>query len=140
MTLLFYFFNSYRPADSKTFFGLKIGPLLTEIRPLLCSKFKYYMNPLKTSLKISSFFLVSSSFIFPSSSFFFFPTDRLEILQMGKNCHFQNFILFFYFRPTDCMKRAREKSAIQGINRPWPKGCLETIHMMNENCCFVIWR
>ncbi len=111
-----FFFNSYRSVDSKTFFGLKIEPLLTEIWPLLCSKFKYHMNPLKTSLKIASFFLASFPFSFP----FFFPTDRLEILQMGKNCHFQNFILFFYFRPTDCMKRAREKSAIQGINRPWP--------------------
>ena len=29
-------------------------------------------------------------------------------------------ILFDYFRPTDCTKKAREKSANLGTNRPWP--------------------
>ncbi len=29
--------------------------------------------------------------------------------------------VLFYFWPNDCMKRAREKSTIQGINRPWPE-------------------
>ena len=38
---------------------------------------------------------------------------------MGKDCQFQNFN--FYFRPTGCKKRAREKPTIQGINRPWPR-------------------
>ncbi len=49
---------------------------------------------------------------------------KIALLFYFFNCHFQNFILFFCFRPTDCMKRACEKSAIQGINRPWPKDCV----------------
>ncbi len=63
-------------------------------------------------------FIILSLFLF--LPFFFLPTDRLEIVQIGKNYLYQNFILFFYFRPTNCMKRAHDKSAIQGINWPWP--------------------
>ncbi len=137
MALLFYFFNSYRPADSKTFFGLKIGQLLTEIRPLLCSTFKYYMYPLKTNLKS---FLVSFPFCFILSFFLFFPTDRLAILQMGKKLSFSKFILFFYFRPTDCMKRAREKSAIQGINRPWPYSLYTNLIVVRHLASFLLYQ
>ncbi len=118
IAFLFYFFLSYRLADSKTFFGLKIGPLLTEIRPLLCSKVKFYINPLKTTFRVH--IKPKNSSVFYLLIFFFLPTDRLGFFHIEKNSHFRNFILFLYFRPTDCTKKARERSAIQGINRAWP--------------------
>ena len=99
----------YGLVDYRTFYGLKIGPLLAEIQPLLCRKVKFYTNLLKITSK-NIFF----------NFFFNRPTD-LKLFKSEKNIWFNNFILFFYFRPTDCIKKAREKSAIRKINRAWSK-------------------
>ncbi len=76
---------------------------------------------------------------------FFFPTDRptenhsnrKTIKNMSFNFFFNRptgnhsnrkkkkfdsiFFFYFFFQPTDCIKKAREKSAIHKINRVWPK-------------------
>ncbi len=72
IAFLLYFLKSYRLADYRTFYGLKIGPLLAEIQPLFCWKVKFYTYHLKTTFKNMSFNL------------FFQPTDLLEIIEIGK--------------------------------------------------------
>ncbi len=38
-----------------------------------------------------------------------------------RDCRLSEFYFIFYFRPTDCIKKVREKSAIRKINWAWPK-------------------
>ena len=67
---------------------------------------QFLHNCYKNTLKICLF------------TFFFY---RLEIMEIGKKLLFLLFFFILYFRPTDCTKKAREKSAIQRINRAWPQ-------------------
>ncbi len=53
------------------------------------------------------------------------PTCRLKKVLLVK----------FYFRPTDCTKKAREKSANQRINRPWPEK--SGFVMIHATCCSI---
>ncbi len=91
MTLLFY------AADSKTFFGLKIGRLLTKIQPLLCSniwhRISIEIGCIKTGREIchESFKNTPQNFFFLSLFFFFFFTDR------KKNILFKILFNFFIF-------------------------------------------
>ncbi len=90
------FLQSYRLEDYRTFYGLKIGPLLAEIWPILCRQVKIYTYPLKITVKNMSF------------KIFFSRLTNWKSFKSGQNIWFYNFILFFYFRPTDCTKKARE--------------------------------
>ena len=86
---------TYRPADSKTFFRIENQTIINRDTATFVQQVQIlhesFENKPKKFFFIPCFF---SSFFLP---FFFFPTDRLEILQMGKKIvNFQNFISFFF--------------------------------------------
>ncbi len=70
------------PIDPRTFYGLKIGPLLTEIQPLLCRKYRtqFFLN---INFKIKVVFFLNF--------FLSLPTDW-EFLVYEKKFRWQNFI------------------------------------------------
>ena len=105
---LHFFLCSYRLADSKTFYELKIGPLLAEIQLVLYRKVKFYIIAIKTSTQYMSVY-------------FFFLTD-LPNGNNGNRGKMLVLVIFFilYFRPTDFTKKAQEKSAIQWSNQLCP--------------------
>ncbi len=45
IAFLFHLLNAYRPTDSGTFYGLKIGPLLAEIKVVFFLFFFYPYRP-----------------------------------------------------------------------------------------------
>ncbi len=69
--------------------------------------------------KESCVFIMSINKIINLVSLWLHFSRPLSVDSLHKTMCFEK-LQFFYFRPTDCMKSAREKSAIQGINRPWP--------------------
>ncbi len=57
-------------------------------------------------------------------SFFFLPDRPTKTLATRNKLYvLPLFFFFFFYRPTDCRKTPREKSAIQGINRGSPNAC-----------------
>ncbi len=97
VTFLFHLLNAYRPIDSETFYRLKIGPLLTEIQPLLCRKCRTQLF-FKCKLQnkhLFYFFFISTNWLGISYRwkkkscceilfYFLFLTNRLQQTSPGK--------------------------------------------------------
>ncbi len=100
----------------------KARPFLEQfIQELTLQSFRN-KNYLTRDRKIVVKGLNNKQIIFKSVLFFFpfFSTVRLQFSGVRKKLGQAEFFFIFTW-PTDWSKLAREKSAIQGINWPWPK-------------------
>ena len=125
IAFLFYFLNAYRPTDSGTFYGLKIGPLLAEIQPVLYRKVNFYIIAIKTNTQNMSVY------------FFFFcrPTDWKSWKQEKNSCSCDFFLFYIFDRPTVPKRLEKNppsnESTEHGLTCPNEISICVTIHVQS---------
>ena len=100
---LCYFSYFYQFADFKTFFALKIGPLLSKIWPLLCNKFKNNKILCKQALEFPFYFiyLISTNQLGELMTHYFHAgTDVMAKLGCGSVSHVKQCCLLCHWVKT----------------------------------------